>query len=148
MSLYKKRRGPKLDSADVATVLVGVVAIAVVLALLVRLQRGLLGIILGSLAVILAAYWILDLRRTLRRELRIRPSETKGWNHDIIEDGKEILVVGKVPGPREKIEVLLRGDLLEVKGSRHFRELIKLPTRASILGTVYNNGVLEIRLKK
>ncbi|MBS7622581.1 Hsp20/alpha crystallin family protein [Candidatus Bathyarchaeota archaeon] len=148
MSLYKRRRGPEVDSADVAAVLIGIVAIAIVLALLVRLQRGLLGIILGSIAVILAVYWILDLRRTLRRELRIRLSETRGWNHDIIEDGAEILVVGRVPGPHEKIEVLVRDDLLEVKGSRHFRELIKLPAKASILGTVYNNGVLEIRLKK
>lgn len=148
MSLYKRRRGPELDVANILTVFVGVIVIAVILTLLVRLQRGLLGIILGSLAAILAAYWILDLRRTLRKEFKIKPSEIRGWSHDIIEDTTGILVVGKVPGPQEKIEVRLHDDLLEVKGGLHFRELIKLPARAVSFNAEYNNGVLEIRLKK
>jgi len=148
LSLYKKRRGPELDVANILAVFVGVIVTAVILTLLVRLQRGLLGIILGSLAAILAAYWILDLRRTIRKEFKIKPSESRGWSPDIIEYKTEILVVGRVPGPQEKIEVRLHDNLLEVKGGFHFRELIKLPTRAVSFNSAYNNGVLEIRLKK
>jgi uncharacterized membrane protein YraQ (UPF0718 family) len=149
MSLYKKRRGPQLaDTTDIMTVLIGVVVIAVILALLVRLQRGLLGVVLGSLATALAAYWILEMRRTLKKEMRLRPFEARGWSPDIIEDPNEILVVGKVPGPIEKIRVLLREDLLEVKGGLEFSEVIRLPARAVSFNTAYNNGVLEVRLKK
>jgi len=148
MSLYKRRRGPELDLANILAVFVGVIAIAIILTLLVRLQRGLLGIVLGCLAAILVAYWILDLRRTIRKEFKIKPSENRGWSHDIIEDRTEILVVGKVPGPEEKIEVRLHDNLLEVKGGLHFRELITLPARAVSFNAAYNNGVLEIRLRK
>ena len=149
MSLYKKRRGPQLaDTTDIMTVLAGVVVIAIILALLVRLQRGLLGVVLGSLAAALAIYWILEMRRTIKKEMIIRPFEARRWIPDIIEDPNEILVVGKVPGPREKIRVLLRGDLLEVKAGLEFSEVIRLPARAVSFNTAYNNGVLEVRLKK
>lgn len=149
MSLYKKRRDPELtDTANILTILVGVVVIAIILALLVRLQRGLLGIILGSLAAILALYWIMELRKTLKRELRIKPFETKGWGPDIIEDRNEILIVGKVPGPEDKINIQLRENFLEVKGGLDFREVIKLPARAVSFNVAYNNGILEVRLRK
>jgi uncharacterized membrane protein YraQ (UPF0718 family) len=149
MSLYKKRRDPELtDTANILTILVGVVVIAIILALLVRLQRGLLGIILGSLAAILAIYWITELRKTLKRELRIKPFETKGWSPDIIEDRNEILIVGKVPGPEDKINIQLRENFLEVKGGLDFREVIKLPARAVSFNAAYNNGILEVRLRK
>ncbi|MCJ7760613.1 hypothetical protein MUP59_05665 [Candidatus Bathyarchaeota archaeon] len=149
MSLYKKRRDPELtDTANILTILVGVVVIAIILALLVRLQRGLLGIILGSLAAILALYWIMELRKTLKRELRIKPFETKGWSPDIIEDRNEILIVGKVPGPEDKINIQLRENFLEVKGGLDFREVIKLPARAVSFNVAYNNGILEVRLRK
>ncbi len=149
MTLYKKRRGPQLaDTTDIMTVLVGVVVVAVILAMLVRLQRGLLGVVLGGLAAVLAVYWILETRRTLKKEMRIRPFEARGWSPDIIEDRNQILVVGKVPGPKEKIRVLLHEDLLEVKGGLEFNEVIKLPARAVSFNTAYNNGVLEVRLKK
>ena len=149
MSLYKKRRDPELtDTANILTILVGVVVIAIILALLVRLQRGLLGIILGSLATILAIYWIMELRKTLKRELRIKPFETKGWSPDIMEDRNEILIVGKVPGPEDKINIELRENFLEVKGGLDFREVIKLPARAVSFNSAYNNGILEVRLRK
>jgi hypothetical protein len=149
MSLYKKRRDPELtDTANILTILVGVVVIAIILALLVRLQRGLLGIILGSLAAILAIYWIMELRKTLKRELRIKPFETKGWSPDIMEDRNEILIVGKVPGPEDKIDIQLRENFLEVKGGLDFREVIKLPARAVSFNAAYNNGILEVRLRK
>jgi len=149
VSLYKRRRGPDLtDTADILTIVVGVAVVAVVLGLLIRFQRGLLGIVLGSLAAILAVYWILEVRKTLKKEPGIKPTETKEWTPDIIEDENEILVVGKVPGPEERIRVSLFENLLEVKAGINFRELIRLPTKAVSFNTAYNNGVLEVRLRK
>ena len=149
MSLYKRRPSPDLaETINIVTLLVGIVLIAVVLSLLVRFQRGLLGIVLGGLATVLASYWILELRRTLKRELKIRNFEAKEWSPDIIDDTDEILIVGKVPGPEEKIKVILHENLLEVKGGLNFSELIRLPSRAVSFNTAYNNGVLEVRLKK
>jgi len=149
VSLYKKRRSSEItDAANILTVLFGVIVIAIILALLVRLQRGLFGIILGSLAAALAAYWILELRRTFKKVWRVKPFETKEWSPDIIEDPEEILVVGKVPGPEEKIKVLLHEDLLEVKGGLGFRQFVRLPARPASFNATYNNGVLEVRLKK
>ncbi|MGQ9639741.1 MAG: Hsp20/alpha crystallin family protein [Candidatus Bathyarchaeia archaeon] len=149
MSLYKKRpRRDLKEAGDIATLLAMLIVASILLAILVRIQRGLLGIVLGCLAVALAAYWILELRRALRGDLKIRLQDTKGWNSDIIEDANEILVVGNVPGPEDKIEIRLHDDLLEVKGGRGFHELVRLPSKVVGFTRAYNNGVLEVRLKK
>jgi len=149
VSLYRRRRGPDLtETANILTLIVGVIVIALILGLLVRFQRGLLGIILGSLAATLAVYWILEFRKVVKKDSGTKPFEAKEWTPDIIEGEAEILVVGKVPGPEEKIRVILHDNLLEVKASLNFRELIRLPTKAVSFNTLYNNGVLEVRLKK
>ncbi|MCW4043057.1 MAG: Hsp20/alpha crystallin family protein, partial [Candidatus Bathyarchaeota archaeon] len=110
--------------------------------------RGLLGIVLGGLAVALVIYWILEIRKTMKTEFKVRGIEAREWAPDIIENKDEIVVVGKVPGPREKVKVLLEENFLEVKGGLGFRKIVKLPSKIVSFNTSYNNGVLEVRLKK
>ncbi|MBS7651235.1 hypothetical protein KEJ35_07815 [Candidatus Bathyarchaeota archaeon] len=150
MSLYKKRSSRKefKEAGDIATLVAGIIIASIILALLVRIQRGLLGIVLGGIASILAIYWILELKKTLTGDLKLKVKDTKGWNSDIIEDANEILIVGNVPGPEDKIEIHLHEDFLEVKAGRGFHELVKLPSKVIGFTRAYNNGVLEIRLKK
>lgn len=149
MSLYKKRRGREIsDAINIITIFIGLIVVGVILTLLVRFQRGLLGIVLGSLAVALVIYWILEIRKTMKTEFTVREIEAGEWAPDIIENKDEIVVVGKVPGPREKIKVLLEENFLEVKGGLGFRKIVKLPSTIVSFNTSYNNGVLEVRLKK
>ncbi len=108
MSLYKKRRGREIgDAINIITIFIGLIVVGVILTLLVRFQRGLLGIVLGGLAVALVIYWILEIRKTMKTEFKVRDIDVREWIPDIIENKEEIVVVGKVPGPREKIKVLL-----------------------------------------
>ncbi|WP_455279657.1 Hsp20/alpha crystallin family protein [[Eubacterium] cellulosolvens] len=149
MSLYKKRRGHEIgDAINIITIFIGLIVVGVILTLLVRFQRGLLGIVLGGLAVALVVYWIMEIRETLKTEFKVREIESGEWTPDIIENKDEIVVVGKVPGPREKIKVLLEENFLEVKGGLGFRKVVKLPSKIVSFNTSYTNGVLEVRLKK
>jgi hypothetical protein len=149
MSLYKKRRGREIgDAINIITIFVGLIVVGVILTLLVRFQRGLLGIVLGGLAVALVIYWVLEIRKTLKTEFKVREVESGEWAPDIIENKDEIVIVGKVPGPREKIKVLLEENFLEVKGGLGFRKVVKLSSRIVSFNTSYTNGVLEVRLKK
>lgn len=149
MSLYKKRRGREIgDAINIITIFVGLIVVGVILTLLVRFQRGLLGIVLGGLAVALVIYWVLEIRKTLKTEFKVREIESGEWAPDIIENKDEIVIVGKVPGPREKIKVLLEENFLEVKGGLGFRKVVKLSSRIVSFNTSYTNGVLEVRLKK
>ena len=149
MSLYKKRRGREIgDAINIITIFVGLIVVGVILTLLVRFQRGLLGIVLGGLAVALVIYWVLEIRKTLKTEFKVREIESGEWAPDIIENKDEIVIVGKVPGPREKIKVLLEENFLEVKGGLGFRKVVKLSSKIVSFNTSYTNGVLEVRLKK
>ena len=149
MSLYKKRREREIgDAINIITIFVGLIVVGVILTLLVRFQRGLLGIVLGGLAVALVIYWVLEIRKTLKTEFKVREIESGEWAPDIIENKDEIVIVGKVPGPREKIKVLLEENFLEVKGGLGFRKVVKLSSKIVSFNTSYTNGVLEVRLKK
>ena len=149
MSLYKKRRGREIgDAINIITIFIGLIVVGVILTLLVRFQRGLLGIVLGGLAVALVIYWILEIRKTMKTEFKVKEIESGEWAPDIIENNDEIVIVGKVPGPREKIKVLLQENFLEVKGGLGFRKVVKLPSKIVSFNTSYTNGVLEVRLKK
>ncbi|WP_455368711.1 Hsp20/alpha crystallin family protein [[Eubacterium] cellulosolvens] len=149
MSLYKKRRGREVsDAINIITIFIGIIVVGVILTLLVRFQRGLLGVVLGGLAVALVIYWILEIRKTMKTEFKVKEIESGEWTPDIIENKDEIVIVGKVPGPREKIKVLLEENFLEVKGGLGFRKVVKLPSKIVSFNTSYTNGVLEVRLKK
>jgi HSP20 family protein len=73
---------------------------------------------------------------------------------DIFDEKKEIVVIAEMPGIEEKdLKIDLRGDILEIsaeRNSRKYRKELLLPVRLEKSGMKfkYNNGILEIRIKK
>ncbi len=72
---------------------------------------------------------------------------------DVFDEHNEIVVTAELPGAKEaEIAVQLKGDILtiESKGERHYAKEITLPVEvdAASLHKKYNNGVLEIRVRK
>ena len=146
------KRGSETSLAEFFNYIVliaGMLVIAVVLALLVRVQRGLLGILLGAIAVGLLVYWVSELRKTVKKEFSIpvAPSTMK-WSPDIFYHGDEIIVVGRVPGPEEKVKVKFRDGILEVRGGQNFHESVTLQGHFRVEEVNYLNCVLQVRLTK
>lgn len=114
-----------------------------IVSLVARFQRGLLGIALVISLGLLAFYWLRELRKaiTARRYVEKYPVE-------IIEKDGMILLTAQVPGPENEVTVELRGDKLLVRGGKGFRRVVKLPYRASIVNRSYLNGVLHLQLRR
>lgn len=145
-SVKRDRQTPLAEVFNYIILVVGMLVIAVVLALLVRVQRGLLGIVLAAVAVGLLVYWIGELRKTVKKEF-YAPSVVK-WNPDILYEGDEIIVVGVVPGPENKVKAEFSNGILEVRGGQRFREFVRLGKNLRIEETKYVNRVLQVKLRK
>ncbi|MEK0325432.1 MAG: hypothetical protein QQN63_06980, partial [Nitrosopumilus sp.] len=69
---FKGMRGKPGNEAPstimLAVLIIGVIVIGVILMLLVRVQRGLLGIILAALASGLLIYWLREVRNIVKKE--------------------------------------------------------------------------------
>lgn len=113
------------------------------LAILARLQRGLLGLILAGLLILLGFYWFREIRRALEssRHLREYPLE-------ISEDDDLISVTAEVPGPESEVSFEISGNKVLLRGGRGFRRKIKLPCRVRLLDSSYVNGILHLKLVK
>ena len=147
MKSIKRDRGTSLgEFLNFIVLVVGMLVMTVVLVLLVRVQRGLLGIVLGAIAVGLLVYWISELRKTVKKEFSI-PSAMK-WSPDIFHRDDEIIVVGVVPGPEKKVKVEFRNGILEVRGGQRFHEFVTLGEHLKVEETKYVNRVLQVRLGK
>ncbi len=138
---------PIIDSTVI--IIFSVILLAIVLALTIRLQRGLLGLVLGGLAVGLTIYWLRFATQALRKGRLIRVvARTEPWNPDVIDMGEEILVVGKIEPPKGRMNVQVRDKTLEVESGRDFRARVALPSDGIPENINYRNGVLEIRIRK
>ncbi len=113
------------------------------LAVLARLQRGLLGLILAGILVILGFYWFREIRRALEgsKQLKRYPVEV----HE--EDGL-ISVTAEVPGPESEVSFEVLENKVFLRGGGGFRRKIKLPCRVRLLESSYVNGILHLRLVK
>ncbi|MFQ6010952.1 MAG: Hsp20/alpha crystallin family protein [Nitrososphaerales archaeon] len=132
-----------------AVMIIGVIVIGVILMLLVRVQRGLLGIVLAALASGLLIYWLREVRTIVKKEFSgpVTKSKTE-WEYDLLEMKDEVTLVADVPGPQEEIKVQLEGEKLEIRGGNNFFKTVTLPKILDILNTNYLNGVLEVKLKR
>ncbi len=113
------------------------------LAILARLQRGLLGIILAGILIILGFYWFREVRKALEG-----PKHLKGHPVEVSEDNGLISVTAEVPGPESEVFFEVSGDKVFLRGGRGFRRKIKLPCRVRLLDSSYVNGILHLRLAK
>jgi HSP20 family protein len=148
------RRAPQASNsnylADVASMFIlvaGVFLVGVLLLFLVRVQRGLLGLILAGLAAALVVYWMREIRQMMKKELG--PGQTaKKWNYDILEGKNIVTFVAEVPGPIENIKVEIREGSLTVFGGEDFKKKVKIPKGLRLFDISYVNGVLNVRLSR
>jgi HSP20 family protein len=72
---------------------------------------------------------------------------------DIFDEDSEIVITAELPGVLEgEIKISVEGDvmMIETEGERYYAKEILLPEAVSVesLRQSYNNGVLEVRIKK
>lgn len=135
--------------ASFAILIFGLILIGIIMMLIVRTQRGLLGFILAGLAAGLLVYWLREARRAVRKEFRPKgQQQAEQWTYDIIGEGDQSTLVAKVPGPESKVKVKLSGQSIEIRGGDGFKQVVHLPSRMEVTHTTYVNGVLQVKLRK
>ena len=73
---------------------------------------------------------------------------------DVFDEKEEIVVIAEMPGiSEESISLDLKGDILEIKAvskDRKYHKEVLLPTavKPKTLTSSYNNGILEVKVKK
>jgi len=80
-------------------------------------------------------------------------TETREPLVDVFDEGESLLVVGELPGvAAEEIDISVQGDVLAIttNGKRKYAKEVLLPAPVidAEMTTTYNNGVLEVRLRK
>jgi len=113
------------------------------LSLLLRFQRGLLGLILTGILIILGFYWFKEIKRALRSE---RPR--RDYLLEISEDDDVISLTAQVPGPEEHVSFEVLGKKILLRGGMGFSRVVKLPCKVKVLSSSYVNGILHIKLAK
>jgi hypothetical protein len=146
--LQRSQRYLSQEITSLLLLVLGIIVIGVVLTALLRAQRGIIGVVLGGVAVLILVYWMRELRKLTKSERR-RPVAREGdWNYDLIEGGEQLTVVAEVPGPSNAVRAHLRPNGLEIRGGNGFRREIRLSVPVRLAEIAYNNGVLTVRLVK
>ena len=150
------------DLFSFLTTVFGIAVIGIVVTLLIRLQRGFLGLILSGIAVVLLTFWLKELRVFLKNKPRIfRPSSIRiswnkdassvqekkddSWSYDIFDDAGGKVLVGRVPGPEERIKVRSKKNRLQISGGQGFSKVLIMPDNIRINNFSFKNGVLLVR---
>jgi len=146
-----------VSSAKVRTVIAMLVAesvaptsiavVAVLLFLLFRARGGMLGMILGAVAVIILIYWFRELK-SLFREEEAYPKGKAEFFYDLFDEGETLIFVAKVPGPAEEVEAKLGRGFLEIRGGGNFVRRVKVSKGVKLQTKSYTDGVLHIKLQK
>ena len=143
-------RGRTIYFADIVSMLVlviGLFLMSLVTMFLIRMQRGLLGIIIAGLTVTLMIYWLKEVRHIVRGDLD--PAQyTNKWTHDILEGEEVITVIADVPGPAKDVKVELRKGSLKIFGGQGFKKRISVPYGLNIISTSYVNSILNVQLSR
>ena len=146
----RKRQGQQLpELMSTAVLIIGLIVIGLILILIIRIQRGLLGVILAALAAVLLVYWLREVRKSVKKELLPSvPSKPAEWTYDILQQDNKMTLVAEVPGPESQVKVILDERALNSYGGQGFFKKIDLSEDVEIEDTAYQNGVLQVRLKK
>ncbi len=139
------------DMADIASMfvfVVGLFLIGVLLLFLIRVQRGLFGLILAGVAAALMIYWMREIRQIVKGEFEPMQDSKKKWTYDILEGKDMVTIVADVPGPNENVKVELRKKSLTIFGGQSFKKKVSVPKELSIIDTSYVNGILNVRLSR
>ncbi|MEM4311349.1 MAG: Hsp20/alpha crystallin family protein [Nitrososphaerales archaeon] len=142
----KRQRRELEDYISFAVLIVGLLFAAFIILAITRIQSGLIGIILALLAGALIVYWVKEAKKITREEFPSKISQK--WTCDLIKEKDSIVIVAEVPGPESEVKVSLFGNKLEIKGGNNFVKIIKVGKAKEITNYSYNNGILNIRLRK
>ena len=150
--MFKRRKNADQqfpEPVSTAVLVMGLILIGILLILIIARARGLLGIILGALAVILLFYWLRVIQQNIKKEiLPETPLKISEGAYDIIQEKDGIKIVAEVPGPEDQIKVELEKSVLNIYGGQKFFKRIILPETFEIVDKKYKNGVLQVSLKK
>jgi len=127
--------------------IVSIAVVALLLIVLFKLKGGILGMVLGTIAVAALIYWLMEIKKIFREE-KPPSSEESEWFYDLIEEEENITFIAKVPGPAREVKVKIVGDMLEIKGGRNFMQRVQIPKGIRLKNKSYTNGVLHIKLQK
>jgi len=113
------------------------------LAILLRFQRGLLGLILTGILIILGIYWFKEIKKAF--EGAKAPRE---YPLEISEYDDVISLTAQVPGPESEVSFEILGNKILLRGGMGFKKAVKLPYKVKVLSSSYINGILHLRLIK
>jgi len=130
------------------TLIIGIFLMGLLLLFLIRVQRGLLGLVLVGVAAILMIYWMREIRQLVKKEFQATKSPKKTWTCDVFEADTKVTVVAEVPGPVEDVKVDLKTKSLSIIGGGSFKQKIKIPKGLALINTSYINGILTVNLKR
>jgi|TARA_B100001964_G_scaffold26769_1_gene26658 HSP20 family molecular chaperone IbpA len=130
------------------TLVIGIFLMGLLLLFLIRIQRGLLGLVLAGVAVILMIYWMREIRQLVKKEFQATKPPKKTWTCDVFEADTKVTVVAEVPGPAEDVKVNLKTNSLSIIGGGKFKQKIKISKGLALINTSYLNGVLTVNLKR
>ena len=131
---------------EASKLILGILAILLLLilfSLMLRLGRGILGLILIGIIVLLGLYWFKEVRKALKT---YRPKIK--YPLELVEDGDLLILTAQVPGPEEEVSVKILGRKLLIRGGRGFKKTVKLPYPVRILKRSYINGILHLQFIK
>jgi len=131
---------------EASKLILGILAILLLLilfSLMLRLGRGILGLILIGIIVLLGLYWFKEVRKALKT---YRPKIE--YPLELVEDGDLLILTAQVPGPEEEVSVKILGRKLLIRGGRGFKKTVKLPYPVRILKRSYINGILHLQFIK
>ena len=131
---------------EASKLILGILAILLLLilfSLILRLGRGILGLILIGIIVLLGLYWFKEVRKALKT---YRPKIE--YPLELVENGDLLILTAQVPGPEEEVSVKILGRKLLIRGGRGFKKTVKLPYPVRILKRSYVNGILHLQFIK
>ena len=127
---------------EVSKLILGMLVILLLLilfSLMLRLGRGILGLILIGVIALLGVYWFKEVKKALKT---YRPRIE--YPLELIEDGDMLTLTAQVPGPEEEVSVKISDRKLLIRGGRGFKRIVKLPYPVRILKRSYVNGILHL----
>ncbi|MCD6125447.1 MAG: hypothetical protein J7J19_00360 [Thaumarchaeota archaeon] len=131
---------------EVSKLILGILAtllLLILFSLMLRLGRGILGLILIGIIALLGLYWFKEVRKALKT---YRPKIE--YPLELVENGDLLILTAQVPGPEEEVSVKILGRKLLIRGGKGFKKTVKLPYPVKILKRSYVNGILHLQFIK
>ena len=112
--------------------------------ILMRFQRGIIGLILGLTGGLLLFFWVREFKKTVKQELS--PSN-KNWDYEIQKTMNSFNLTATLTQPEPSLSVSLFKDKLQIKGQK-FEETITVSKNMILDSHSYINNVLYVKLIK